>query len=70
MSNSSDQAKISIKQKKKKERERSVHLPLLCVEDGKHVLAGHEALLHVSDLQIVQGQHVLLLLLLWDQQQC
>ncbi len=41
-------------------------LPLLRVKDGKHVLAGHEALLHIFDLQIVQRQHVLLLFLLRD----
>lgn len=38
--------------------------PLLCVEDGKHVLVGHEALLHVPDLEVVQWQHVLLFFLL------
>lgn len=38
--------------------------PLLRVEYGKDVLAGHEALLHVSQLQVVQRQHVLLLFLL------
>lgn len=38
--------------------------PLLRVEDGEDVLVGHEALLHVPDLQVVQWQHVLLLLLL------
>lgn len=38
--------------------------PLLRVEDGKHVLVGHEALLHISDFEVVQWQHVLLLFLL------
>ena len=38
--------------------------PLLCVEDGEDVLVGHEALLHVTDFEVVQRQHVLLLFLL------
>lgn len=38
--------------------------PLLRVEEGKDVFAGHEALLHVPQFQVVHGQHVLLLLLL------
>lgn len=39
-------------------------LPLLCVEDGKDVLVGHETFFHITDFEVVQGQHVLLLLLL------
>lgn len=38
--------------------------PGLRVEDAENVLAGHETLLHIADLQVVQGQHVLLLFLL------
>lgn len=38
--------------------------PLLCVEDGKHMLVGHEALLHIPDFEVVQWQHVLLFFLL------
>lgn len=38
--------------------------PLFSVEDGKDLLAGHEALLQISQLQVVQLQHVLLLFLL------
>lgn len=38
--------------------------PLLGVEDGKDVLAGHEAFFHVSQLQIVERQHKLLLFFL------
>ena len=41
-----------------------MYLPGLGVEDGEDMLAGHEALLNVTDLQVVQRQHVLLLLLL------
>lgn len=41
--------------------------PLLCVEDGEDVLVGHEALLHVTDFEVVQRQHVLLLLLLREE---
>lgn len=47
----------------------SLSLPLLCIEDGKHVLAGHEALFYVPDLQVVQRQHVLLLFLLENKNQ-
>lgn len=43
---------------------RYVNIPLFRVEEGKDVLAGHETLLHVSQLQVVHLQHVLLLLLL------
>lgn len=39
-------------------------LPLLRVEDGEDVFVGHEPLLHIPDFQIIQRQHVLLLLLL------
>lgn len=39
--------------------------PLLRVEEGEDVLARHEALLHVTQLQVVHGQHVFLLFLLW-----
>lgn len=42
----------------------SLGVPLLCIEDGEHVLAGHEAFFHIPDLQVVQGQHVFLLFLL------
>lgn len=38
--------------------------PGFCVKNAEYVLAGHEAFLHVADLQVVQGEHVLLLLLL------
>lgn len=38
--------------------------PLLSVEEGKDVFAGHEALLHVAQLQVVHLEHVLLLFLL------
>lgn len=38
--------------------------PLFCIEDGKDVLAGHEAFFHIPQLQVVQRQHVLLLLFL------
>lgn len=38
--------------------------PRLRVEDTEYVLAGHEALLHIANLQVVQWEHVLLLLLL------
>lgn len=38
--------------------------PLLGVEEGKDVLAGHEAFLHVAQPQVVHLQHVLLLFLL------
>lgn len=38
--------------------------PLLCVEEGEDMLARHEALLHITELQIVHRQHVLLLFLL------
>lgn len=38
--------------------------PLLSVEQGEDVLAGHKALLHVSELQVVHLQHVLFLFLL------
>lgn len=38
--------------------------PLFGIEDGKDLFAGHEALLHVSQLQVVERQHVLLLFLL------
>lgn len=38
--------------------------PLFGVKDGEDVLAGHEALFHVSQLQIVERQHELLLFLL------
>ena len=38
--------------------------PLLGVEEGEDVLAGHETLFHVTQLQVVHLQHVLLLLLL------
>ena len=41
--------------------------PLLCVEDGEDVLVGHEALLHVTDFEVVQRQHVLLLFLLIEE---
>ena len=41
--------------------------PLLCVEDGEDVLVGHEALLHVTDFEVVQRQHVLLLFLLREE---
>lgn len=40
--------------------------PLLSVEEGKDVLAGHEAFLHIAQLQVVHLQHVLLLLLLQE----
>lgn len=39
--------------------------PLLRVKQGKDMLARHEALLHVPQLQIVHGQHIFLLFLLW-----
>lgn len=39
-------------------------IPLFSIEDGKDMFTGHEALLHVSQLQVVQRQHVLLLFLL------
>lgn len=38
--------------------------PLFGVEDGKDMLVRHEALFHVADFEVVQGQHVLLLFLL------
>lgn len=38
--------------------------PLFSIEDGKDMFAGHEALLHISQLQVVKRQHVLLLFLL------
>ena len=41
--------------------------PLLCVEDGEDMLVGHEALLHVTDFEVVQRQHVLLLFLLVEE---
>lgn len=44
---------------------RARQVPLLGVEEGEYMLAGHEALLHVAQLQVVHGQHVLLLFLLW-----
>ena len=40
---------------------------MLRVEEGKDVLAGHEALLHVPQLQVIHGQHVLLLFLLIEE---
>ena len=40
--------------------------PLFGVEEGEDVLAGHEALLHIAQLQVVHLQHVLLLLLLQE----
>lgn len=46
-----------------REREREVR-PLFGVEEGKDMLAGHEAFLHIAQLQVVHLQHVLLLLLL------
>lgn len=47
----------------KNKRERVVG-PLFSVEEGKDMLAGHEAFLHIAQLQVVHLQHVLLLLLL------
>lgn len=41
-----------------------VAAPLFGVEEGKDVLAGHEALLHIAQLQVVHLKHVFLLLLL------
>lgn len=41
-----------------------VAAPLLGVEEGEDVLAGHEALLHVAQLEVVHLEHVLLLFLL------
>lgn len=41
-----------------------VAIPLFSVEESKDVLAGHETLLHVTQLQVVHLQHVFLLLLL------
>lgn len=41
-----------------------VTAPLFGVEEGEDVLAGHEALLHIAQLQVVHLKHVLLLLLL------
>lgn len=38
--------------------------PLFGVEEGEDVLAGHEAFLHIPQLQVVDLQHVLFLLLL------
>lgn len=38
--------------------------PLLSVEEGEDVFAGHEALLHVTQFQVVHLEHVLLLFLL------
>lgn len=38
--------------------------PLLGVEEGKDVLAGHETFLHIAQLQVVHLQHVLLLFFL------
>ncbi len=43
---------------------RCYNWPLLCVKDGKDVLAGHEALFYVSHLQVVQRKHVFLLFFL------
>lgn len=39
-------------------------IPLFSVEEGEDMLAGHEALLNVTQLQVVHLQHVLLLFLL------
>lgn len=41
-----------------------VEIPLFSVEESKDVLAGHETLLHVTQLQVVHLQHVFLLLFL------
>lgn len=41
-----------------------VEIPLFSIEESKDVLAGHETLLHVAQLQVVHLQHVFLLLLL------
>lgn len=41
-----------------------IFIPLFSVEESKDVLAGHETLLHVTQLQVVHLQHVFLLLLL------
>lgn len=41
-----------------------VTAPLLSVEESEDVLAGHEALLHIPQLQVVHWKHVLLLFLL------
>lgn len=38
--------------------------PLFSVEEGEDMLAGHEAFLHIAQLQVVHLQHVLLLFLL------
>lgn len=35
-------------------------LPLFCIKECKDVLAGHEALLHIPDFQVVQWEHVFL----------
>lgn len=43
---------------------RCYNWPLLCVKDGKGMLAGHEALFYVSHLQVVQRKHVFLLFFL------
>lgn len=40
--------------------------PLFSVEEGKDMLAGHEAFLDIAQLQVVHLQHVLLLLLLQE----
>lgn len=40
--------------------------PLFSIEEGKDVLAGHKAFLHIAQLQVVHLQHVLLLLLLQE----
>ena len=49
--------------------QRGRQAPLLRVEEGKDVFAGHEALLHVPQLQVVHGEHVFLLFLLEERQE-
>lgn len=43
--------------------------PLFSVEESKDMLAGHEALLNIPQLQVIHWQHVLLLLLLKEEDQ-
>lgn len=43
-------------------------LPLLRVEQRKDVFAGHEAFFHITNLQVVQRQHVLLLFFLFGKE--
>jgi hypothetical protein len=43
-------------------------VPALRIVDGEHVAPGHEAGLQVAQLQLVQRQHVLLVLFLFGDQ--